>query len=107
MTEVLKMPAHQPTRVGAMLKEEFLEPLGITQGKLAKSMGVGRKTVNELCGNRRGVTAETALLLAKVLGTTAEFWLNLQLVNDLWLAEHNEVLAEKLKRARPLAACLK
>ena len=107
VTEVLKMPAHQPTRVGAMLKEEFLEPLGITQGKLAKSMGVGRKTVNELCGNRRGVTAETALLLAKVLGTTAEFWLNLQLVNDLWLAEHNEVLAEKLKRARPLAACLK
>ena len=55
---------------------------------------------------RNGVTAETALLLAKVLGTTAEFWLNLQLVNDLWLAEHNEVLAEKLKRARPLAACL-
>ena len=104
--EALKIPAHQPTRVGAMLKEEFLAPLGITQGELAKSMGVSRKTVNELCGNRRGVTAETALLLAKVLGTTAEFWLNLQLVNDLWLAEHNEVLAEKLKRARPLAACL-
>ena len=106
MTEALKIPAHQPTRVGAMLKEEFLAPLGITQGELAKSMGVSRKTVNELCGNRRGVTAETALLLAKVLGTTAEFWLNLQLVNDLWLAEHNEVLAEKLERARPLAACL-
>ena len=106
MTEALKMPAHQPTRVGAMLKEEFLAPLGVTQGELAKSMGVSRKTINELCGNRRGVTAETALLLAKVLGTTAEFWLNLQLVNDLWLAKHNEVLAEKLKRARPLAACL-
>ena len=106
MIEALKIPAHQPTRVGAMLKEEFLAPLGITQGELAKSMGVGRKTINELCGNRRGVTVETALLLAKVLGTTAEFWLNLQLVNDLWLAEHNEVLAEKLKRARPLAACL-
>ena len=89
-----------------MLKEEFLAPLGITQGELAKSMGVSRKTVNELCGNRRGVTAETALLLAKVLGTTAEFWLNLQLVNDLWLAEHNEVLAEKLEHARPLATCL-
>ena len=107
MTEALKMSAHQPTRVGAMLKEEFLAPLGVTQGELAKSMGVSRKTVNELCGNRRGVTAETALLLAKVLGTTAEFWLNLQLVNDLWLAKHNEVLAEKLQRARPLAACLK
>ena len=53
-----------------MLKEEFPAPLGITQGELAKSMGAGRKTVNELCGNRRGVTAE------------------------------------KLQRARPLAACL-
>ena len=105
MIEALKIPAHQPTRVGAMLKEEFLAPLDITQGELAKSMGVGRKTINELCGNRRGVTAETALLLAKVLGATAEFCLNLQLVNDLWLAEHNEVLAEKLQRARPLAAC--
>ena len=105
MTEALKMPAHQPTRAGAMLKNEFLAPLGITQGELAKSMSAGRKTINELCGNRRGVTAETALLLAKVLDATAEFWLNLQLVNNLWLAEHNEVLAEKLQRARPLAAC--
>jgi len=53
-----------------MLKEEFLAPLGISQGRLAKAMGVSRKTVNELCGNRRGVTAETAFLLSKVLGTT-------------------------------------
>ncbi len=104
MVEILKIPAHQPTSVGTMLKEEFLEPLGITQGELAKAMGVGRKTVNELCGDRRGVTAETAFLLAKVLGTTPEFWLNLQLVNDLWLAEHNELLADKLAHAHPLVA---
>ena len=102
MIQALKIPAHQPTRVGAMLKEEFLEPLGVTQGQLAEAMGVGRKTINELCGNRRGVTAETAFLLAKVLGTTPEFWLNLQLINDLWLARHNEVLADKLEQARPL-----
>ena len=101
VTEALKIPARQPTRVDAMLKQEFLAPLGVTQGELAKSMGAGRKTINELCGNRRGVRAETALLLARVLGITAECWLKLQLVNDLWLAEHNEVLAEKLKRARP------
>ena len=43
-----------------MLKEEFLQSLGIIQGKLAKAVGVGRKTVNELCGGRRGVTVETA-----------------------------------------------
>ncbi len=102
MVEALRIPAHQPTSVGTMLREEFLEPLGITQGELAKAMGVGRKTVNELCCDRRGVTAETAFLLAKVLGTTPGFWLNLQLINDMWLAEHNEVLADKLEHARPL-----
>lgn len=104
MAEVLKIPAHRPTSVGVMLKEEFLEPLGVTQGQLAKAMGVGRKTVNELCGDRRGVTAETAFLLAKVLGTTPGFWMNLQLINDMWLAEHNEVLAEKLEHAHSLVA---
>nr|WP_067294088.1 HigA family addiction module antitoxin [Marinobacterium profundum] len=104
MAEALKIPAHQPTTVGVMLREEFLEPLGITQGELAKAMGVGRKTVNELCGGRRGVTAETAFLLAKVLGTTPEFWLNLQLINDMWLAQHSEVLAGKLEHARALVA---
>ena len=63
-----------------------------------------RLASNELCGGRRGVTAETAFLLAKVLGTTPEFWLNLQFMNDMWLAQHNEVLAEKLGHARPLVA---
>lgn len=104
MTEALKIPAHQPTRVGTMLKEEFLQPMGISQGELAKAMGVGRKTVNELCGGRRGVTADTAFLLARVLGTTPEFWLNLQLLNELWLARHNKALAGKLEQARPLVA---
>ena len=104
MSDLLKIPASKPTSVGVMLKEEFLEPLNVSQGELAKAMGVGRKTVNELCGGRRGVTAETASLLAKVLGTTPEFWLNLQLLNDMWLAQHNELLADKLKLARPLVA---
>lgn len=104
MVEALKIPAHQPTSVGTMLKEEFLGPLGITQGELAKAMGVGRKTVNELCGGRRGITADTAFLLAKVLGTTPDFWLNLQVINDMWLAKHNEVLAHKIKQAKPLVA---
>lgn len=87
-----------------MLKEEFLEPFGITQGELAQAMGVGRKSVNELCVDRRGVTAETAFLLAKVLGTTPEFWLNLQVINDMWIVQHSEVLADKLEHAWPLVA---
>lgn len=104
MAESIRVPAHQPTSVGVMLKEEFLDPLGVTQGELAKAMGVGRKTVNELCGNRRGITAETAFLLSKVLGTTPEFWMNLQMMNDLWVAKHSEVLTEKLNKAHALIA---
>ena len=104
MTDEIKVPARRPTSVGTMLKEEFLDPLGISQGELAKAMGVSRKTVNELCGNKRGVTAETALLLAKVFNTTPELWLNLQILNDLWLAKNSESLEEKLKKAQILAA---
>jgi addiction module HigA family antidote len=104
MTDKIKIPARRPASVGTILKQEFMEPMGVTQGELAKAMGVGRKTVNELCGDRRGVTAETAFLLSKVLGTTPEFWLNLQQLSDLWLAGHNEVFAEKLDKATPLIA---
>lgn len=101
MMNELKIPA-QPTPVGEMLTEEFLIPLKITQGTLAKAMGVSRKTVNELCGNRRGITVETALLLSKVLGTTSGFWLNLQLMSDVWQAQHNEAFKDKLDHAEPL-----
>jgi len=103
MMKELKIPA-QPTPVGEMLTEEFLSPLKISQGALAKAMGVSRKTVNELCCNRRGITVETALLLSKVLGTTSGFWLNLQLISDIWQAEHNEAFKNKLDHAAPLIA---
>ncbi len=65
-------------------------------------MGVGRRTVNELCMNKRGVTSETAFLLAKVFGTTPEFWLNLQIINDLWTIQHSKLMKEKLKKVTPL-----
>lgn len=102
MNESFKLPAHQPTSIGVMLKEEFLIPLNVSQGALAKAMGVSRKTVNELCGDRRGVTAETAFLLSKVLGTTPDLWLNLQMMNDLWLAQHSERFADKMEKATPI-----
>lgn len=99
MTTDIRIPAHQPTNVGTMLKEEFLDPMTISQGELAKAMGVSRKTVNELCGNKRGITAETALLLSKVLATTPEFWINLQIMNDLWTTSHSERMKDKLDKA--------
>jgi len=102
VTTSFRIPANKPTPVGDMLKIEFLEPLKISQGQLAKAMGVGRKTVNELCMNKRGVTSETAFLLAKVFGTTPEFWLNLQIINDLWATQHSEFMKEKLEKVTPL-----
>src|SRR6266702_3947031 len=80
------MTKRKPATVGEILVEEFMQPLGLTQGGLAAAMGVQRKHVNELCNNRRSVTAPTALILARVFGNTAEFWLNVQRRNDLWEA---------------------
>lgn len=103
MMKELKVPA-QPTPVGEILTEEFIEPLNISQGKLAKAMGVSRKTVNELCVGRRAITVETALLLSKVLGTTPDFWLNLQLMNDMYKTQHDAAFGEKLAHAEQLVA---
>jgi antitoxin HigA-1 len=65
----------RPASVGEILTEEFMVPLALTQGALAQAMGVLRKHVNELCNDRRSVTAPTALILARVFGSTPEFWL--------------------------------
>lgn len=72
-----------PTHPGEVLLEEFLKPLGVTQVALATHLGVPVQRVNELVRGKRGVTAETAWLLAGALGTTPEFWLNLQAGHDL------------------------
>ena len=94
----------QPASVGEMITEEFLEPLELTQGQLAESMGVSRKTVNELCTNRRAITADTALMLATAFGNTAEFWLNLQQRNDIWKALNTPKRHARINKAKPVAA---
>jgi len=75
-----------PTHPGEVLLEEFLVPLGLTQAEAARRMGVSTNRLNELVRAKRGVTAETALRLARLLGTSPEFWLNLQMTFDLWHA---------------------
>jgi len=90
--------------VGEMLIEEFMEPMGLTQGVLAKAMGVQRKHVNELCNGRRAVTAPTALILARVFGNSPDFWLNVQRRSDLWEAMHSPRERKRIERARPLTA---
>jgi addiction module HigA family antidote len=92
----------RPDTVGEILVEEFMQPLGITQGQLAEAMGVPRKHVNELCKNRRAVTADTALMLMRVFGTSPDFWLNVQKRNELWEAMHTPERRERIERAQPI-----
>lgn len=92
----------KPASVGEILAQEFMAPMNLTQGALAAAMGVQRKHVNELCNNRRSMTAPTALILARVFGNSPEFWLNIQRRNDLWEAMHSPRERERIKRARPL-----
>ena len=72
-----------PFHPGEILLEEFLMPAGITQMALAKKLGWTRARLNELIKGKRGITAEAALDLAKVLGTSAKLWMNLQATYDL------------------------
>lgn len=96
------MTKRKPATVGKILNEEFLAPLGLTQQALAEAMGVPRKHVNELCNDRRSVTAATALILARVLGTSPDFWLNIQRRSDLWNALNDPRDRARIDRAKPL-----
>jgi addiction module HigA family antidote len=101
------MTKRKPASIGEILVEEFLRPLGLTQADLAEAMGVPRKHVNELCNDRRAITADTALMLARAFGNSADFWLNAQRRNDLWEALHSperRQRIERAKRVRPAAA---
>ena len=96
----MQMTKRKPASVGEILIDEFIEPLGLTQGDLAEAMGVPRKPINELCNDRRAVTADTALMLARVFGNSADFWLNVQRRNDLWEALHSPERRQRIERAR-------
>ncbi len=72
-----------PFHPGEMLREEFLEPMRISQATFAQKIGWSRARLNELIRGKRGVTAEAALDLAETLGTSPKLWLNLQATYDL------------------------
>src|SRR5271156_3255366 len=96
------MTQRKPASVGEILVEEFMVPMGLTQDALASAMGVPRKHVNELCNGRRAVTVPTALILARVFGNSADFWLNIQRRSDLWEAMHSPRQRKRIERARSL-----
>jgi antitoxin HigA-1 len=75
-----------PIHPGEILIEDFLKPLGITQYRLAKSIGVPQRRIGEIVAGKRAITADTALRLAKFFGTDAQSWINLQSHYDLEVA---------------------
>ncbi|WP_062387592.1 HigA family addiction module antitoxin [Demequina iriomotensis] len=97
MTTTDKIP---PIHPGEVLLEDFIEGFGITQNKLAVSIGVPPRRINEIVHGKRGVTADTALRLARYFGTSAEFWLNLQSHYELDLAEDRA--ADQIAAIKPL-----
>jgi addiction module HigA family antidote len=90
----IMLPLHRvSTHPGRILLKEFLEPLGLTQVKLASAINIPQNRVNELIRGKRGMTPETALLLSEYFQNSAEFWMNLQTAYDL-----TRVRAELRKR---------
>lgn len=79
----------KPTHPGEIILKEFLEPMSLSQVELAEKMDVPIQRINTLINEKRGVTAETAILLSRALKTSPEFWMNLQMAWDLHEAEQH------------------
>jgi antitoxin HigA-1 len=97
-----RLPSDRPpTHPGEMLREEFLEPLGISQSEFARRLGVSFPRLNGVVNARRSVTTDTALRLARLTGMGASFWLGLQQDWDLWHELRSEG-AHEIAKLEPL-----
>ena len=94
--EVIMSPVHP----GEVLQQEYLEPLGLTQHRVAIAINVPPRRINEIVHGKRGITADTALRLARFFGTTERFWLNLQGRHDLEIEKDR--LSAALDQIEPL-----
>lgn len=85
----LRNPNRKPTHPGAVLREDVLPGLAITQGHMAQLLGVSRVTLAQLLHEHRALSGDMALRLERLLGTSAESWLNMQQAVDLWAARQD------------------
>lgn len=90
----------EPIHPGEVLMEDFIEGFGITQNKLAVSIGVPPRRINEIVHGKRGITADTAIRLARYFGTSEEFWMNLQ--SNYELRIERRALQETIATISPL-----
>ncbi|SHJ57739.1 addiction module antidote protein, HigA family [Tessaracoccus bendigoensis DSM 12906] len=92
----------EPIHPGEILMEDFIEGFGITQNKLAVSIGVPPRRINEIVHGKRGITADTAIRLARYFGTSEEFWMNLQSNYELRMERRS--LGDRVVAIEPLAS---
>lgn len=95
-----EMDLIEPIHPGEILMEDFIQGFEITQNKLAVSIGVSPRRINGIVHGKRGITADTAIRLARYFGTSDEFWMNLQSNYELRLERH--VLRDKIAEITPL-----
>lgn len=100
--EDMLLVARKPTHPGEMLREEFLPDFGLSVAQLAERLGVTRQSANALVRERRAVSPEMALRLARVFGTTPHYWLGMQRNVDLW--DSLDLHAEEIGALEPLEA---
>ena len=93
----LRDPNRQPTHPGAVIREDILPALGITQAQLANHLGVSRLSVSDILLEKRGVSAEMAIRIADAIGGTPESWLRMQEALDLWEAKQKFVKNPAIK----------
>ncbi len=94
----------EPVHPGQILNDDFLVPTGMSRAALARAIGVPTPRVNDIVLCRRGVTADTALRLAAFIGTTPEFWINLQSTYELDIARQKADLVAQVRKIQPYQA---
>jgi addiction module HigA family antidote len=100
---VIRIPTNRvPTHPGQVLLNDFLNPMGLTQRAVADAIHVPFQRINDIVNGRRGVSPETALWLAKYFSTSPDFWMNLQLQRDMYVAQNKDKEADILKEIQSL-----
>ena len=93
--------SREPIHPGEFLREEYMPELGLTVAKLAERLGVTRQTINEIVRERRSLSSDMCLRLARLFGTTPQFWMNMQAKVDLW--NSMELHREEIEAIEPIA----
>jgi antitoxin HigA-1 len=105
MNERIPLPKHRrPTTPGEIIREEFMIPLNLTQQALATALHMDRPGLNTIVNGNRSITPIMALKLEKVLGPSAQFWLNIQQSVELWDALHDDTITDEIEALEPLVA---